>query len=90
VREILHRAGTEPTVDGHAGAAGDLVFAQDLEEVDVAEFPGAGLGQPALDGLQHAGQLEGAQCLVQGTGLDRGIMGWPGEVEADEGRGGAS
>jgi hypothetical protein len=23
-------------------AAGDLVFAQDLEEVDVAEFPGAG------------------------------------------------
>ena len=69
---LIEPGGAEPAVDGHAGAAGDLVFAQDLEEVDVAEFPGSGLGQPGLDGLQHAGQLEGAQCRVQGTGLDRG------------------
>ena len=40
-----------------------LVFAEDLEEVDVAEFPGAGLGKAGVDGGEHPGQLQGAQCL---------------------------
>ena len=39
-------------------AAGDLVLAQDLQEVQVAEFPGVGLGQAGVQGVQHAGQLQ--------------------------------
>ena len=38
----------------------------------VAEFPGAGLGEAGLDGGEHSRQLQRAQRLVQGTGLDRG------------------
>jgi site-specific DNA recombinase len=42
---LLLEAGlAQPPGHGHGLAAGDLVFAQDLEELDVAEFPGAGLG----------------------------------------------
>ena len=44
---------------------GDLVFAQDLQEVQVAEFPGAGLDEPGVEGLQHAGQLQVPQRLAQ-------------------------
>ena len=43
----------EPPGHGHGVAAGDLVFAQDLEEVDVAEFSGAGPGEAGLDGGEH-------------------------------------
>jgi hypothetical protein len=42
-------------------AAGDLVVAEDLQELQMAEFPGAGLGQPGVEGLQHPAQLERAQ-----------------------------
>jgi hypothetical protein len=38
----------------------------------VAEFPGAGLGQAGVDGVEHAGQLQGAQCPFQRAGLDDG------------------
>ncbi len=62
----------EPAGHGHGLAAGDLVLAQDLEKLDVAQFPGAGLGKAGVDGGEHPRQLEGAQCLVQGAGLDRG------------------
>ena len=47
-------------------AAGDLVFAQDLEEVDVAEFAGAGLGELGVDGVEHAGQFQSAQRAGEG------------------------
>ena len=46
---------------GHGLAAGDLVLAEDLEEVQVAEFPGAGLGEAGVEGGEHAGQLQLAQ-----------------------------
>ena len=69
---LLEPGLAQPAGDGHGLAAGDLVLAQDLEELDVAEFPGAGLGQAGVDGGEHPGQLERAQCLVQGAGLDRG------------------
>jgi hypothetical protein len=31
--------------------------AEDLEEVEVAEVAGVGLGQAGIEGFQHAGQL---------------------------------
>ncbi len=65
----------EPSGDGGGLAAGDLVFAQDLEELDVAEFAGAGLGEPGLEGVQHPGQPQDAQGLVERAGLDRGDHG---------------
>ena len=66
----------QPPVDGHGVAAGDLVFAEDLEELDVAEFPGAGLGQPGVDGVEHAGQLQGPQGLGQRR-RSRSWWSWP-------------
>jgi hypothetical protein len=42
-------------------AAGDLVLAQHLEELQVAQFAGVGLGQALVEGLQHAAELEGPQ-----------------------------
>jgi hypothetical protein len=41
-------------------ASGDLVVAEDLEEVEVAEVTGEGLGQTGVEGFQHAGQLQRA------------------------------
>ena len=48
----------QPLGQRDARAAGDLVFAQDLQEVQVAEVPGVGLGQPGVEGGQHAGQFQ--------------------------------
>src|SRR6267154_725976 len=47
-----------PAGQGHGVAAGDLVLAQDLQEVQVAEFPGVGLGEAGVQGVQHAGQFQ--------------------------------
>jgi hypothetical protein len=41
---------TPDTPAGHGVAAGDLVLAQDLQEVQVAEVPGVGLGEPGSTG----------------------------------------
>jgi hypothetical protein len=49
--------------------AGDLVQTQDLQELQVAKFAGAGLGQPGVEGLQHAAELERAQRRGQGVGV---------------------
>src|SRR5205823_3591962 len=48
---------------GHGGrfSAGDLVSAQHLQELQVSEGAGAGLGQTGIESVEHAGQLEGAQ-----------------------------
>jgi hypothetical protein len=43
----------QPAGHGHGLAAGDLVLAEDLEELDVAELPAAGLGQARIDGGEH-------------------------------------
>ena len=48
--------GPDPPGDLGGVAAGELVLAQDLEELGVPEGPGAGLGQPRLQGVQDAGQ----------------------------------
>jgi hypothetical protein len=56
---------------GHVLAAGDLVLAEDLQEVQVPEFAGLGLGEAGVEGFQHAGQLQRAQAGVQG-GVDDG------------------
>ncbi|PXY16719.1 hypothetical protein BA062_38665 [Prauserella flavalba] len=83
--DLLEVGGLDPPGDGLGVATGDLVVAEDLQELDVAEFAGAGLGQASVEGLQHPGQLELAQGL-----LERGVddhadtpaslprPGWPG------------
>src|SRR6266540_4048616 len=50
---------------GHRVTAGDLVLAEDLQEVEVAEFPGGGLSESGVEGLEHAGEFQGAQTVVQ-------------------------
>jgi len=42
-------------------AAGDLVLTQALEELEVSEFPGLRLAEPDVQGVEHAGQLQGPQ-----------------------------
>lgn len=42
-------------------AAGDLVLAEDLKEVEVAEFAAVGLGKAGVEGLQHPGQPQGLE-----------------------------
>ena len=46
-------------------AAGDLVFAEHLQEFQVPEFPVAGLGQAGIEGVEHAGEFEGLECGPQ-------------------------
>ena len=45
----------QPLGQRDAVPAVDLVFAEHLEEVQVAEVPGGCLGQPGVEGVQHAG-----------------------------------
>ena len=45
---------------GRSVAAGDLVFTEHLQEFQMAEFTVAGLGQPGVEGVEHAGEFEGA------------------------------
>ena len=47
----------DPALQGHGLAAGDLVLAQDLQEVPVPEFPGVGLGEAGVGGGGPAGQF---------------------------------
>ena len=67
----------QPPVHGHALPAGDLVLAEHLQEVQVAEFAGLGLDQAGVEGFQHAGQLQRPQAGVQG-GVDDGHRSSPG------------
>ena len=48
--------GAQAAGDGGGVSAGQLVLAQDLEELDVAEGAGPGLGQAGVEGLEHPGQ----------------------------------
>jgi len=50
----------------------DLVLAQHLEEVQVTQFPGAGLGQAGIEGAEHAGQFQVAQRGGQGAAVGDG------------------
>ena len=69
-RLVLEPGGADPAGQGHGLAAGDLVLAQDLQEVQVAEFPGGGLGEPGVEGGEHAGQFQLPQ-----RGGQRGAVG---------------
>jgi hypothetical protein len=56
-------------------AAGDLVLAEHLEELEVAEFPVAGLGEAGIEGVEHAGEFQCFEC-----GPQAGIVNRHGEV----------
>ena len=68
----LEPGAADPALQGHGLAAGDLVLAQDLQEVQVAEFPGVRLGEAGVEGVQHAGQFQvpqrGGQRAAVGDG----------------------
>ena len=53
VAGLLEAGAAEPAGDGGGLPAGDLVLAEDLQELQVAEFAGAGLGQAGVEGSQH-------------------------------------
>ena len=68
----LEAGAADPAGQRHGLAAGDLVLAQDLQEVQVAEFPGVRLGEAGVEGVQHAGQFQvpqrGGQRAAVGDG----------------------
>src|SRR4029077_11552405 len=53
--------GPDPPGDLGGVAAGQLVLAQHLEELGVPEGAGPGLGQPRVQGVEHAGQAQRLQ-----------------------------
>ena len=59
------RAARSRRIQGGGVAAGDLVFAEHLQELEMAELAGMGLGEAGVEGVQHAGQLQGAQRRLQ-------------------------
>lgn len=65
---LLEFGAADPLAQGVAVAAADLVLAQDLEELQVAQLPGAGLGQPGFQGVEHAAEREGAQGRLELVG----------------------
>ena len=54
-----------------ASLPGRLVLAETLEQLDVAELAGGGLGQTGLEGVEHAEELELGQRLFQVVRLHR-------------------
>ena len=64
-RLFLEAGAADPPGQGGGFAAGDLVFAEHLQEVEVPEGAVAGLGQPGIEGVEHAGEFEGAQRIAQ-------------------------
>jgi len=62
----------QPPGHGHAFPAGDLVLAEHLQEVQVAQFAGLGLDEAGVEGFQHSGQLQRPQAGVQG-GIENGV-----------------
>ncbi len=68
----LEPRAADPALQRHALAAGDLVLAQDLQEVQVAEFAGVGLGEAGVEGAEHAGQFQFAQRGGQGAAVGDG------------------
>ena len=65
--EVLDGAGllevclADPALDARRIPAVQLVLAQHLEELDVTELTGVGLGQARLQGVEHARQGKRAQ-----------------------------
>ena len=102
--ELLERGGVfeaglaDPAGERGGVAPGDLVLAEHLEELEVAELTGGGLGEAGFEGVEHPGQLQGAQRRLQLVAAghrrpprrDRrrkpGAV-WPGERRSRPGRG---
>ena len=56
----LFEAGlTHSSDDRRRVAAGDLVFAEHLEELDVSEFTGACLDESGFERVEHPGEFQG-------------------------------
>jgi len=69
---LLEPGAAQPLGQGYRLAAGDLVLAQDLQELQVPQVAGVSLDQPGIKGLEHPGQLQFAQYLAEpGTVGDR-------------------
>ena len=81
----LEPGAADPAVQGHGLAAGDLVLAEDLEEVQVAEFAGVGLGEAGVEGGEHAGQLQFPQRGGERAAVGDGDGGHDGSSFADGG-----
>jgi len=69
LRVVLFEAGAAYSPGQSGGVAtGDLIFAEHLQKLEVAEFPVAGLGQAGIEGVEHAGEFEGLERLLTPTG----------------------
>jgi hypothetical protein len=53
---------------GDGLAAGDLVLAEDLEEVEVSEFAFLGLREAVVECFEHPGQSQGLERVARGGG----------------------
>ena len=62
---FLEAGSADAAGQGGGFAAGDLVFAEHLQEIEVPEGAVAGLGQSGVEGVEHAGEFEGAQRVAQ-------------------------
>ena len=62
---FLETGAADPAGERGGFAAADLVLAEDLQELEVAECPGSGLCQSGVEGLQHAGEFQRAQRVPQ-------------------------
>jgi hypothetical protein len=52
---LVEVGSAESSADSGGVASADLVVAEDLQELEVAQFPGAGLGEAGVEGVQHSG-----------------------------------
>lgn len=68
-RLLLEASAAYASGQGGVLAAGDFVFAEHLQELEMPELAVAGLGQAGVEGVEHAPELEGFQC-----GSQAGIM----------------
>ena len=53
--------------DGGLLSPGEFVLQEHLQELDVAELAGPGLGEPHLQGVEHTSQLERLQASARAT-----------------------
>ena len=65
---LLEAGRLQPALEAGGVAPGCLVAAQGLEQLDVPQFAGVGLGQPGLERLQHAEELQLAELVLQVMG----------------------
>lgn len=62
---LLEAGSADASGQGGGFSAGDLVFAEHLQEVQMSQSAVAGLCQPGVEGVEHAGEFQGAQRIAQ-------------------------